>query len=327
MAFESPSKDGLNRRYLRLADLRRLQSLSFDSRRVVEGQYSGHHATRQRGQSVEFRDYRQYMPGDELSSVDWKVYGRSDKLFIKIFEHQSDLTVHLLIDASASMAFRGMISEANSLAILRKIRRGRYDESIPLSKYDFGCFLAASIAFLITRQKDRVSLGIARNGLHKQLPASSTMVHLTSILKTMESVLPEGEAALAESVRRLANNSGKRDMLIVCSDLLDETPELLSAFSMWLHRGGEVVLFHIMHADELKLPAIENGQFIDSETSQRIRLDVEDIRGEYDKRMRTFLDTWSQSCRSSGIDYLLASTAVPYYETLYRYLTNRATIR
>ena len=99
---------GINRKYLRLHDLRRLTQFFFTGRKPIEGQYSGQHATPQMGQSVEFRDYRQYMPGDEIGSIDWKIYGRSDKLFIKIFEHQADLTVNLLVDASASMAYRGV---------------------------------------------------------------------------------------------------------------------------------------------------------------------------------------------------------------------------
>lgn len=326
MAFQTPQTDGLNRRYLQLQDLRRLQSLSFACRRAVEGQYSGQHATRQRGQSVEFRDYRQYMPGDELSSVDWKVYGRSDKLFIKIFEHQADLTAHLLVDASASMAFRGLSKQPVVSGIERRVR-GRLERNRPLSKYDYACFLAAGIGFLIVKQKDRVSFSFSRNGLRGHLPPGSSAVHLTGVLQSMEQVDPKGDARLADSIRTLAGKSRKRDLLIVFSDLLDNSDDVMNAMSLWIHRGGEVILFHVMHADELKLPSIENGLFVDSETSDRIRLDVEDIRRDYDARMQKFLDGWSQVCKGNGIDYLLASTAIPYYEILYRYLTHRAAIR
>lgn len=327
MAFQTPQTDGLNRKYLQLQDLRRLQTLSFACRRAVEGQYSGQHATRQRGQSVEFRDYRQYMPGDELSNVDWKVYGRSDKLFIKIFEHQADLTAHLLVDASASMAFRGISRQQMLPPIDRRRMRGRLDRSLPLSKFDYACFLAAGIGFLIVKQKDRVSFSVSRNGLRGHLPPGSSAVHLTGILQSMEKIDPKGEARLAESIRALAGKSRRRDLLIVFSDLLDASDEVMNAMSMWIHRGGEAILFHVMHADELKLPAIENGLFVDSETSDRIRLDVEDIRRDYDARMQTFLDGWSQASKGNGIDYMLASTGIPYHEILYRYLTHRAAIR
>ncbi len=327
MSFQSSQKEGLNRKYLQLQDLRRLQTLSFACRRTVEGQYSGQHATRQRGQSVEFRDYRQYMPGDELSNVDWKVYGRSDKLFIKIFEHQADLTAHLLVDASASMAFRGISKDRTMPVIDRTRRRSGSMPTLPLSKYDYGCFLAAGIAFLIVKQKDRVSFAISRNGLKTHLPPNSTAIHLTGILQAMEVGVPKGDAKLADSIRSLVGKSRKRDLLIIFSDLLDDSEGVLNALSLWLHRGGEVILFHIMHADELKLPSIENGVFVDSENADRIRLDVEDIRQDYDVRMKSFLDGWSSASRGNGIDYMLASTAEPYHEVLYRYLTHRAAIR
>ena len=326
MSFQPPQTEGLNRKYLQLQDLRRLQTLSFACRRTVEGQYSGQHATRQRGQSVEFRDYRQYMPGDELGNVDWKVYGRSDKLFIKIFEHQADLTVHLLVDASASMSFRGMVTDRQMPSATRA-GRGATAHQLPLSKFDYGCFLAAGIAFLIVKQKDRVSFGVARDGLRGFLPPGSSAIHLTGILKSMEKIAPKGDARLADSVRTLAGKSRKRDLLIIFSDLLDDAENVLNSLSLWTHRGGEVILFHIMHADELKLPSIENGVFVDSETSDRVRLDVNDIRQDYDQRMRAFLDGWSNACRGNGIDYMLASTRDPYSEVLFRYLTHRAAIR
>ena len=324
MAFKTRQNEGLNRKYLQLADLRRLQHLSFDCRRTVEGQYSGQHATPQRGQSVEFRDYRQYIPGDELSNVDWKVYGRSDKLFIKIFEHQADLTAHLVVDASASMAFRGFLAGKAPPASPRS--RGAKNASLPQSKYDRACSLAASLAFLIVKDKDRVSFGAARDGLCEHLPPSSSAVNLTGILKTMERINPSGKAQLSEAIRALAGKSRKRDLLIVFSDLLGGTDDVMNALSLWLHRGGEVIVFHVMHADELKLPPFQNATFIDSETSERIRLNIEDIRPQYETRMKAFLESWSQACRGNAIDYLLASTAQPYHEQLYQFLTRRAAI-
>jgi uncharacterized protein (DUF58 family) len=296
---------GLNRKYLRLQDLRRLRHLFFSSRRAIEGQYSGRHSTPQRGQSVEFRDYRQYIPGDELETVDWKVYGRSDKLFVKIFEHQADMTVNLLVDASASMAYRGLAGNG------------------PLSKYDQACFLAAAIGFLVTKQNDRVSFGMARGWLAEAHRPQSSMVHLANILRTMERVQPEGEAGLATAIRDLVGRSRRRDLLVVFSDLLDDREGVLKSLARSLHRGGEVILFHVLHADELELPDLDSAQFIDSETGQRVRLSVSDIRPAYEARMREFLEGWSSACKGHGIDYNLVSTADPYHKALERYLYRR----
>lgn len=322
MALPTQRNAGLNRRYLQLPDLRRLQHLSFFGRRIVEGQYSGQHATPQRGQSVEFRDYRQYIPGDELSNVDWKVFGRSDRLFVKIFEHQADLTAHLLVDASASMAFRGITA---GRAPPPRGRKGGKAAG-PQSKYDRACFLAASLAFLIVKEKDRVSFAAARQGLHEQLPASNSLVHLTGILSAMERIAPSGEARLGQAIRELAGKSRKRDLLVVFSDLLGDSDEIIKALFLWLHRGGEAIVFHVLHADEVKLPNMQNGTFIDSESGQRIRLNVEDIRPQYEERMKGFLDGWLRTCRSNAIDYVLISTAEPYHEQLDRFLTRRAAL-
>ena len=326
MAFQARHNTGLNRKYLQVSDLRRLQHLSFSCRRTVEGQYSGQHATPQRGKSVEFRDYRQYIPGDELSNVDWKVYGRSDKLFIKIFEHQADLTAHLLVDASASMGFRGISAKRSPPAGGRKRGRGAREADLPPSKYDYACRLAASLAFLIVKDKDRVSFAAAREGLYEHLPSSNSAVHLSGILETMERIVPAGEAQLSQAIREIAGKSRKRDLLIVFGDFLGGADEIMNALSLWLHRGGEVIVFHVLHDEELNLPPVHNGIFIDSETAERIRISVEDIRPEYDARMKTFLEGWSQACRGNGIDYLLSSTAEPYHEQLYRFLTRRAAI-
>jgi len=326
MAFQPPQNEGLNHKYLQVSDLRRLQYLAFSSRRTVEGQFSGQHATPQRGKSVEFRDYRQYIPGDELSNVDWKVYGRSDKLFIKIFEHHADLTAHLLVDASASMGFRGISARRSPPPASRKRVRGGKNADLPPSKYDYACRLAASLAFLIVKEKDRVSFAVAREGLYGHLPASNSAVNLTGILHTMERTVPAGEAQLSQAIRELAGKCRKRDLLIVFSDFLGAADGVMNALSLWLHRGGEVIVFHVLHAEELKLPPVQNGIFIDSETAERIRICVEDIRPEYDARLAAFLDDWSRSCRGNGIDYLLSSTADPYHEQLRRFLTRRADI-
>ncbi len=197
---------------------------------------------------------------------------------------------------------------------------------MPASKYDYACRLAASLAdFLIVKDKDRVSFAVAREGLYGHLPPSSSAVNLSGILETMERTVPSGEAQLSQAVRELAGQSRKRDLLIVFSDFLGASDGIMNALSLWLHRGGEVIAFHVLHAEELNLPLrYQNGIFIDSETAERIRISVEDIRPAYDARMQAFLEEWSQSCRGNGIDYLLSSTADPYFELLHRFLTRRA---
>jgi uncharacterized protein (DUF58 family) len=302
-----------------MQDLRRLTQFFFTGRKPIEGQYSGQHATPQMGQSVEFRDYRQYIPGDEIGSIDWKIYGRSDKLFIKIFEHQADLTVNLLVDASESMAYRGI-----DVSRRRKPLPWSGDDGSERSKFDYACSLAAAIGFLIIKQHDRVGFSVAQGGLTQFLAARSTMSHLSAILDAMEQTRPHGLAQLPAAIRDLAGRTGRREVLIVFSDLLEDRDAILKSLSMFNHRGGEAILFHVLHGDELRLPQIENGIFVDSETGARLRLNVEDVRTAYEAKLKDFLDGWLRLAKANGINYSLCSTADPYDRVLERYLTRRA---
>ena len=301
-----PEAAGIQSKYLRVQDLRRLRHLFFSSRRVVEGQYAGRHMSPQRGHSVEFKDYREYTQGDEIGDIDWKVYGRSDRLYVKLFEHQSDMTVNLLVDASASMGYAAVKGER--------------------TKYDHAAMMAAAIAFLTTKQQDKVSFAMARDGLQSFLRPQGSFTQLHSILGALESVEPAGEAGLADALRSLARIATRRGVLVVISDLLDDLDAVFEALSIWAHRGSEVIVFHTLHADELKLPPLFEANFIDSESGEHLRLNVEDVRDVYDQKMRAFLDTVATWCRARRIDYNLVSTATPYHEALTQYLFTRAAV-
>jgi len=297
---------GLESRYLHVQDLRRLRNLFFASRKVIEGQYAGRHASPLRGHSVEFNDFRQYMPGDEIGDIDWKIYARSDKLFIRLFEHQSDMTVNLLVDASASMAYSGL--------------SGRR------SKYDQACMLAAAIGFLTVKQQDKVSFAAARGGLASFHRPQGSFGHFVGILRAMEAIRPDGRAELPRALRTMAGHVGQRGLLVIFSDLLDDAEEIFSAVSIFTHRGWEAILFHVLHTDELELPPAGDAVFIDSEDARRVSADVEDLRAAYQRRLKTYLDTWSAACKGRGIDYRLVSTAMNYSDALAQYLFQRASM-
>ncbi len=310
---------GINRKYLRLHDLRKLTQFFFTGRKPIEGRYSGQHATPQIGQSVEFRDYRQYIPGDEIGSIDWKIYGRSDKLFIKIFEHQADLTVNLLVDASASMAYRGIDAFRR-----RKPLPWSVDDASEKSKFDYACSLAAAIGFLIVKQHDRVGFSLAQGGLTQFLAARSALSHLSAILDAMEQARPKGEARLADAIRDLAGRTGPPGSADCLQRPLGRSRCDRQSLSLFHHRGGEAILFHVLHGDEIRLPQIENGIFVDSETQARVRLNVEDVRTAYEAKLQDFLDGWLRQTKANGINYSLCSTFDPYDRVLERYLTRRA---
>ncbi len=294
--------DGIDRKYLRLKDLQRLQSFVFSPRRTLEGQYAGQHPTPQRGQSVEFRDFRQYMPGDEVGDVDWKVYGRTDKLYVRIYEHETELAVTILIDASASMAYRGSTTD---------------------SKFDLACRLAGAISFVVMNQQDRIAVGYCRDGLTGFQRKSSSLSQLIGMLDSMERQLPDGRADLPRAIQQVGGKLGRGQILILISDLWDDQAAILKAASQITHRGSEVIVFHVLHDDELKLPNTSDAMFIDSESRQRIRLNIDDIRSTYEQKIQARLKSWERSCRTADIDYHLLTTSKPYYETLEKYLCRR----
>lgn len=297
--------DKLQHRYLNPQDLARLRHVMFAARRPVEGRFAGRHASPQFGRGIEFSDYRLYMPGDEIADIDWKIYGRTDRLYVKRFEHQSEMNVHLMLDASASMAY------------------GQPDQT----KYDHAARLAAAIALLVIQQQDRVGFAIARRGLQYTRQPRTSYGHLIGILTDMELAEPTGEAGLATALTRYANRAGRRGVLILLSDLLDDAQPILDALSRYTARGIEVIVFHVLHADELHLPPdLHDAALTDSETGQRLTVNVDDIRADYQRRLQRFLDGWAHALRARGIDHNLASTATEYHAILQRYLFTRAAI-
>ncbi len=294
---------GIKRKYLQLEDLQRLKSFQFSPRRLLDGMYTGRHATPQRGHSVEFRDFRQYIPGDDISNVDWKVYGRTDKMYVKIYENETELTITLLIDASASMAYRGADTT---------------------SKYDLACRLAAALSLMVLSQQDRVALGMALRGLCNYRSPAGSLAQLEEMLDRMERTVPTGEAHLAKAVQQAAARIKRGQILIVLSDLWEDRAEIIQAVSQVIHRGGEAILFHVLHEDELRLPPLENAVFVDSETSETVRLSTGDIVTAYDRALQEHLRLWEATARQADVDYHLASTSMPYHHVLERYLSRRA---
>ena len=313
------TQPGFSHRYLNLAEMRRLQHQFFASRKVVEGLYAGRHTSPQRGHSVEFVDYRQYQPGDEFGDIDWKVYGRTDKLMIRMFEHQSDMTVHLVLDASASMSFAGMASSSTEDGNSKSSSMGPHK-----SKYDLACQMAGAIAFLTTKQQDKISLAIAQQGLKSFNRPAGSFSNMNNLLDVMEQTQLSGESNLPEALQQFSSLVKQRGLVIVFSDLLDDMEATLRRLDAITHRGCEVILFHVMHEDELQSPSGPDAIFVDSETSEKLPVNVADVRIAYKKRMQQFLAAWVSACKGRNIDYKLVSTAMPYHEAIANYLFSRS---
>jgi len=326
-------------KYLRPSELHGLRRLQFAARQRVKGAYAGRHASSRRGDSVEFTDYRQYMPGDDVSHIDWKVYGRSDKLLIKRFEHHTDMNVHLLVDGSASMAYAGELtgdspsngdSTPGRIAQLaqRLCKRRARPGFRNLSKYDQACLIGAAIAFLTIQQQDRAGITVAQGGLDRPTRPGGGFRHLSALMRPLEQHSPTGEADLGEALNQYAERTKDRGVLVVCSDLLEEREPILKGLTRFKHAGSDVIVFHILHQHELRLPQeLSDAQFRDSETGRRLRLNISDVRQAYEQRMHEFIQGWHRDLWTRGMDYNLVTTDQPYQKALERYLVSRATTK
>lgn len=297
-------------KYLDEQTLGFLKHLSFSARGTVDGAYTGKHKSLLKGHSQEFTDYREYMPGDDIRKIDWKVYGRTDRYMIKLCEQETVMTCYLLVDCSASMAFGGSWHEKLF---------GAQD----VSKYDYACYLSAAISYLLLKQGDRVSLTLFGSEIEHHVPAGSTFSHLNEILRALEVQKVRHKTSLSRVLQEASSLFKRRGILIVVSDLMDDPEALFGALDLYLHRNFEVVLFQVLHKHELELPNVPNANFIDSETGERLTSVPDDIRQAYGRELQQYVDTIAAMAEARRIDYELMGTGTPYPAALQGYMERR----
>lgn len=291
-----------HQRYFDPLVLAKISTMSLRARYVVEGMLSGMHKSPYRGYSVEFAEHREYTPGDELRRIDWKAYGKFDRYFIKEYEEETNLRATLLLDTSASMAYR----------------------SQGISKFDYSCYLAASLAYLMLRQGDYVGLVTFNAEVQRYIPPRSGLQHLQVLMRHLEGLQPQGETHLEQALRELAGKITKRGIIVIISDLFDAPEAVLKTLKFFRHRRNEVMVFHVLDHDELEFPFERLAVFEDMEdASVRILADPRSIREAYLNQIQAFIDVYRQSCRREKIDYNCFPTTTPLDIALTRYLAQR----
>ncbi|MCU0725683.1 MAG: DUF58 domain-containing protein [Planctomycetes bacterium] len=291
-------------RYLDPKALTRVMNLPLVARGVVEGFIAGLHRSPFHGSSVEFSEYRKYVPGDDLKHLDWKAYGKTEKLYVKLFEEETNLRAHLLLDTSASMGY------ASSGQV----------------KQDYAAFLAASLAYLMIRQQDTVGLATFDHRIRKVLPPGAGALHLREILTQLEKIQVSETTGIAKPLHDLAEMAKRRGLVILISDLFDDPAEILRGLLHFRHRRHEVIVFNLVDPDERDFPFRGLTVFRDMETGQRLEVLPEAIRGEVRAAFGAFVDTFRKGCAEARIDYVLADTSVPYETLLAAFLTKRARV-
>jgi uncharacterized protein (DUF58 family) len=250
---------------------------------------------------VEFAEYRQYMPGDDPAFVDWKVYARSDRHYVKRFEQETNLPCHVLLDTSASMHFG----------------------SGGVTKLEYGQYLAAALAWLLTRQRDAVGLLAFDHEVRAHLPPSSRPGHLRSLLLTLERLTPGTRTDVSRPLHTLADAITRRGMVVVISDLLDDPATIVNGLRHIRFRGMEVVVFHLMDHAELTFPFERAMRFRDPESDAEILASAGSVREEYLRRIRQLTSDYERDLRVAGIDYCLVDTSTALDFALLKYISAR----
>ncbi|NLX07686.1 MAG: DUF58 domain-containing protein [Phycisphaerae bacterium] len=289
-------------KYLDPKVLSKLGNMELVARCAVEGLFSGLHPSPFHGFSVEYSDHRAYQPGDELKFLDWKVFGRSDKLYIKQFQQETNLFVYLLLDSSLSMSFRGGGS---------------------VSKLDYGSYLAAALSYLMLGQGDCVGLTTFAEKVRSRVPPRSRRTHLNVILTALGQNRPEGRTRLADVLHTLAEMSHRRGLVILISDLLDDQDEIGKGLAHLKYLNHDVIIFHTLDPQERFLDYEGLIEFVDVESRDRLRTFPASLKDEYRRRVQEFIDHVAQTAGKSAIDYCLLDTSEPLDKALMTYLGKR----
>ncbi len=291
-----------SRNYLDPMFLSKLGNMSLVARCAVEGFFAGLHPSPFHGFSVEYSDHRQYHAGDELKFVDWKVFGRSDKLYIKQFQQETNTTAYILLDSSKSMSFSG---------------------NGGVSKLQYGSFLAAALSYLMLSQSDSTSLVLFSERISKRIPPLSKRTHLNKILAALQNNKPAGRTNLADVLRTIAETTKRRGIIILISDLLDDEADIYKGLAHLKFLKHDVIVFQTLDHQELNLDYEGLIQFEDLETKDKVRTFPQSLRDGYQQRVSEFLDDIEKTTGNSGIDYCLLDTSKTLDRALVAYLAKR----
>jgi len=286
--------------------LDRISRLDVRARLIVEGFISGLHKSPYHGHSVEFAEHREYVPGDEIKHIDWRVWARSDRYVVKQYEEETNLRCQILLDCSRSMAY------------------GR--DGGP-TKFDHGCTLAACLAYLLHRQQDAAGLVLFDRAVRQSLPCSAHPRHLKHLFHELERCAADHESDVSEAFVQAVEQNQRRGLVVLISDLFVEEQALATFLTRLRYRRQETIVFHVLDPDELTFPFRENTLFRGLEVSQELLAEPAALRRSYLEALERFRRRVSRLCAETAADYVLVDTGQPLEGVLARYLNSRQRMR
>jgi uncharacterized protein (DUF58 family) len=301
------------REFLRPDVVSRLSRLDIVARLVVEGFITGLHKSPYHGFSVEFAEYRPYMPGDSIRDVDWKAYAKTDRLYVKEHEEETNLKAYLLLDASGSMGYG----------------------SAGITKFRYGCFTAAALSHLMLRQRDAVGLVLFDAGIRSYIPPRSVTTHLHALLREIQTAQAGADTDLSRTFHDLAERIQRRGLIIVISDFTptedcdslakrrEHVGRVLSGLKHFRHRKHEVIVFHLLDPKEMDLAFDRETRFVGLERGAEVATEPWHIAEDYRRVMREEIARYRRECREGLIDYVPVNTAEPFDTVLFNYLAKR----
>jgi len=298
-------------RYLRPDVIAQVQRLDLKARFIVEGFISGLHSSPFQGFSVEFSEHRKYAPGDDLRQIDWSVYGRTDRFYIKEYDAETNLECHLLVDTSASMAYPPP---------------DRTRESGRLSKLDYAICLAAALGYLMINQQDAVGLARFDDKLRAYLPPRSKRTHLMRLIGELAGVKPapdRTDKGLAEAIHEVARRVHRRGLMVILSDFLADPAETIEALHHLRFRGHDVILFQVLDESEVRFPFDRLSQFVDPETGQRLTVHPQAVRDRYLAALKDFTENYRREAAGLRADFVQVDTSMTFDRALVQFLMDR----
>ena len=259
-----------------------LDSISMKAKMVVEGYIIGQHRSPYHGFSVEFAEHRSYEPGDEIRHIDWKLYGKTNRLYVKRYEEETNLRAHLILDTSKSMAYT----------------------SGGVSKLEYGSYLLAALSYLMIRQQDAAGVVLFDEDIKTFIPPKSIPSHLNTLLNTLDIKAPGEDTKIEPVLHEMAERIKKRGLVIIISDLFDDPENIMNGLKHFRHGKQEVILFHILDRNELEFDFNTRTKFVDMESGEEITTDPWHVKNEYKNLIKGLQDYYRSECRLNLIDYV-----------------------